>query len=162
MAAAALGLGEASLGFGAQKIAQWQGGPTFLFVPVADRAALSAARPCEPAWSAMMDFAQVHSAYVYTSDPSSPASTFHARMFAPTAGTPEDPATGSASCLLAAQLLASGELKEGLNSFTLKQGEDMGRPSQIALEVDVANGSLAAVRIAGTSVEVSEGWLEAE
>lgn len=162
MAAAALGIGEASIGFGAHKIAQWQGGPTFLFIPVADRVALSAARPCEPAWSAMMDFAQVHNAYVYMRDPSEPANIFHARMFAPTAGTPEDPATGSASCLLAAQLLASGELAEGLNSFALEQGEDMGRPSKIALEVEVADGRLAAVRIAGTSVRVSEGWLQAE
>jgi trans-2,3-dihydro-3-hydroxyanthranilate isomerase len=162
MAAAALGLGEASIGFGTHKLAQWQGGPTFLFMPVADRAALSASRPCEPAWSRMVDFAQAQNAYVYTRDPADPANVFHARMFAPTAGLPEDPATGAASCLLAAQLLASGELAEGLNSFALKQGEDMGRPSDIALEVDVANGSLAAVRIAGTSVTVSKGWVEAE
>jgi trans-2,3-dihydro-3-hydroxyanthranilate isomerase len=162
MAAAALGIAPASVGFAGHAIAQWQGGPTFLFIPVADRAALAAARPCEPAWSAMMDFAQVHNAYVYTRGPAGPASMFHARMFAPTAGTPEDPATGSASCLLAAQLLASGELAEGLNSFALKQGEDMGRPSEIALEVDVSGGNLAAVRIDGTSVKVSEGWLETE
>lgn len=110
----------------------------------------------------MMDFAQVHNAYVYVRDPADPANMFHARMFAPTAGTPEDPATGSASCLFAAQLLASGELAEGLNIVALRQGEDMGRPSKIALEVDVAAGRLAAVRLAGTSVTVTEGWLEAE
>lgn len=162
MAAAALGLEPRRIGFGAHKIAQWQGGPTFLFVPVANPSALAAARPCEPAWSAMMDHAGVHNAYVYAREPADPANTFRARMFAPTAGTPEDPATGSASALLAAQLLASGELSEGINAFTLRQGYDMGRPSDIAMEAEVSGANLTAVRIGGTSVAVSEGWIETE
>lgn len=159
MAAAALGLSAGDIGLPGHGIAQWQGGPTFLFVPVVNVVSLSSARPCEPAWSAMMDFADVHNAYVYTRDPSDPKNTLRSRMFAPTAGTPEDPATGSASALLAAQLLASGELAEGTNAFTLHQGHDMGRPSEIGMEADVSGGRLTAVRISGSSVPVSEGWL---
>jgi trans-2,3-dihydro-3-hydroxyanthranilate isomerase len=162
MAAAALGLSANDIGLPGHAIAQWQGGPTFLFLPLARVASLSAARPCEPAWSAMMDFAGVHNAYVYTRDAADPENTFRSRMFAPTAGTPEDPATGSASALLAAQLLASGVLREGLNRFTLHQGHDMGRPSEIGMEADVSGGRLTAVRISGSSVPVSEGWLVAE
>ena len=160
MAAAALGLAPHQIGFAAHKIAQWQGGPTFLFVPVTDTSALKSARPCEPAWSEMMDFADVHNAYVYT--PGEARNSYRSRMFAPTAGTPEDPATGSASALLAAQLLASGELKTGLNAFELQQGFDMGRPSQISMQADVSAGALSAVRIAGSSVSVSAGWLETD
>ena len=40
------------------------------------------------------------------------ATNLRARMFSPTAGIYEDPATGSASALLASQLLAHGVLKE--------------------------------------------------
>jgi trans-2,3-dihydro-3-hydroxyanthranilate isomerase len=161
MAAAALGLAVGEIGLPGHAIAQWQGGPTFLFVPVVNVASLSSARPCEPAWSAMMDFADVHNAYVYTRDPTDPGKTLRSRMFAPTAGTPEDPATGSASALLAAQLLASGELAEGTNVFTLHQGHDMGRPSEIGMEADVSGGRLTAVRISGSSVPVSEGFIQA-
>lgn len=51
----------------------------------------------------------------------------HARMFAPLAGTPEDPATGSAATPLAALLLSIS----GRNSaaFVIHQGTKMGRPS---------------------------------
>jgi trans-2,3-dihydro-3-hydroxyanthranilate isomerase len=161
MAAAALGLSADHIGMPGHAIGQWQGGPTFLFVPVANTASLSAARPCEPAWSAMMDFADVHNAYLYTRDPADPRNTLRSRMFAPTAGTPEDPATGSASALLAAQLLASGELAEGTNAFALKQGYEMGRPSDIGMEADVSGGSLTAVRISGSSVPVSQGVINA-
>ncbi len=161
MAAAALGLPLDAVCFGTHEIAQWQGGPTFLFIPLASRQALADARPCEPAWSRMIGFANVDNAYCYTQGGDDPKTAFRARMFAPTAGTPEDPATGSASSLLAAQLLASGELRQGLNSFRLEQGYEMGRPSDIALEVDVSGGQLEAVRIAGSSVSVSDGWIEA-
>jgi trans-2,3-dihydro-3-hydroxyanthranilate isomerase len=161
MAAAALGLSADHIGMPGHAIGQWQGGPTFLFVPVANTASLSSARPCEPAWSAMMDFADVHNAYLYTRDPADPRNTLRSRMFAPTAGTPEDPATGSASALLAAQLLASGELAEGTNAFALRQGYDMGRPSDIGMEADVSSGRLAAVRISGSSVPVSQGLINA-
>ena len=159
MAASALGIEVADIGFPGHDIAQWQGGPTFLYLPVRDLGILKAARPCEPAWSQMMEHASVDSAYLYTRDPAEGSNAFRARMFSPTAGIPEDPATGSASALLAAQLLASGELTEGLNSFSLRQGYEMGRPSDISLEVDVASGRLTAVRIAGSSVRVSEGTI---
>jgi len=50
-----------------------------------------------------------------------------ARMFAPLAGIPEDPATGSAACALAALLLSRTDLKE--HRLTIHQGVEMGRPS---------------------------------
>jgi trans-2,3-dihydro-3-hydroxyanthranilate isomerase len=82
---------------------------------------------------------------------------YRARMFSPTAGIPEDPATGSASALLAAQLLASGAVGEGETRLVLHQGVEMGRPSVIGLAAKVAAGRLVEVRIAGSAVPVSEG-----
>jgi trans-2,3-dihydro-3-hydroxyanthranilate isomerase len=78
-------------------------------------------------------------------------------MFSPTAGIPEDPATGSATAILAAQLRASGVLADGANRFHLRQGVEMGRASDLFLSVDVVSGAVQAVRIRGAAVPVSEG-----
>ncbi len=161
VAAAALGLSPGEIGFGAHKPGVWIGGPAFLFLPLASRAALAKARPSEPAWGEMTGVAKVDAAYCYVAGGENDATDFSARMFAPRAGTPEDPATGSASALLAAQFLASAVLNDGLNAFALEQGYDMGRPSDISLEVDVAGNAITAVRISGSSVAVSEGEIEA-
>jgi trans-2,3-dihydro-3-hydroxyanthranilate isomerase len=44
----------------------------------------------------------------------------------------------------------------------IEQGFEMGRPSLIELEADVAGGRITAVRVGGSSVLMSEGWIEAE
>lgn len=51
------------------------------------------------------------------------------RMFAPLAGTWEDPATGSANATLAALLLSKGDTTEAI--FEVTQGVEMGRPSEL-------------------------------
>jgi trans-2,3-dihydro-3-hydroxyanthranilate isomerase len=148
LAANALDINAADIG--PHTIGVHQGGPTFLYVPVNSRDALRRARPIEPFWSEMIDAGGVDNAYLYTPD-------FDARMFSPTAGIPEDPATGSASALLASQLLANDALNEGVNHYNLTQGEDMGRPSQINLTVTVQNGAITSVDVAGRAVPISKG-----
>lgn len=59
------------------------------------------------------------------------ADQIHARMFAPLAGTYEDPATGSANAALAAFLLSIDGGEEA--HFTTRQGIEMGRPSLLHL-----------------------------
>jgi len=152
--AAALGLDGDEIGSGAHRPGLWQGGPRFLYAPVASLKALGRARPIEPHWSAQMQAAGVDSIYLYTPGE---GCDFRARMFSPTAGIPEDPATGSASAILAAQLLAAGALGEGETRFTLRQGVEMGRPSEIGLTAVIASGKLVEVRIAGSAVQVGEG-----
>lgn len=135
------------------------GGPTFIFVPVASRQALARARACEPLCSSIPQAFGGTGGYLYYMDPVT--REVHARMFAPSGGIPEDPATGSASALLASQLKLAGILREGTQSFKLLQGYDMGRPSQIQLEIDVSNNELSAVRVSGTSVPISTGLMVA-
>ena len=53
-----------------------------------------------------------------------------ARFFAPDAGVPEDPATGSAAVALAAALTSAGE-PEG--RVSIEQGEEAGYPSRVEL-----------------------------
>ena len=150
----ALGLAPDEIGFGAHRPGVWQGGPRFLYVPVASRDVLGRARAIQPHWDAVMAAAGVDSAYLYTTGD---GCDFRARMFSPTAGIPEDPATGSATAILAAQLLASGALPEGVTRFHLRQGVEMGRASDLFMTVDMAGGKIAAVRIRGAAVPISQG-----
>ena len=64
--AAALGLASGEIGFGAHRPGVWQGGPRFLYVPVASLAVLGRARAIQPHWDAVMAAARVDSAYLYT------------------------------------------------------------------------------------------------
>lgn len=150
----ALGLKAGEIGFGAHRPGVWQGGPRFLYVPVASLDVLARARAMQPHWDAVMQAAGVDSAYLYTPGE---GCDFRARMFSPTAGIPEDPATGSATAILAAQLMASGVLAEGVTRFHLRQGVEMGRASDLFMTVEVAKGAIAAVRIRGAAVPISEG-----
>ncbi|MEE2946151.1 MAG: PhzF family phenazine biosynthesis protein [Pseudomonadota bacterium] len=92
---------------------------------------------------ASLDFAQ----FVYWVN----GDEIHARMFAPLDNIPEDPATGSATATLAAlRANITGEEQ----SFTLHQGEDMGRHSVIG--VRTTNG---AITISGAAKRTMEGQL---
>lgn len=152
--ARALDLDPDAIGFGQHAPGIWQGGPAFLYVPVADLATLARARPIEPHWSALMDSAGVDSAYLYT--PGADCD-FRARMFSPTAGIPEDPATGSATAILAAQLRAARALRSGVQAFSLRQGVEMGRPSELRLTVDYTPEGIRAAHIRGAAVPLSQG-----
>jgi trans-2,3-dihydro-3-hydroxyanthranilate isomerase len=154
--AAALGLSITDIGFGFHRPGLWQGGPRFLYAPVADLPTLARARPIQPVWSAVMQAAGVDSIYLYTEGPDC---DYRARMFSPTAGIPEDPATGSASAILAAQLLVAGALSEGETRLALRQGVEMGRPSEIGLTIVQQGGRLAQVRVAGSAVPIASGQI---
>ena len=153
--AAALALTPSDIGFGRHDINLLEGGPEFMYVPVASRGALSRAKICDPEWTGICGLANTNSVFVYCRD----GANFCSRMFAPADGIPEDPATGSASAIFAAQLLAAGDLAEGENKFILKQGDDMGRPSTIKLKIDVSHGQIRSIKIKGTAVLISKGQI---
>ena len=87
-------------------------------------------------------------------------SAFHARMFAPEHGVPEDPATGSAAVGFAGVVHRFDALPDGLHKRVIEQGFEMGRPSLIELSLHVEGGRLEAVRIGGHAVRVAEGMIE--
>jgi len=160
--AAALGITADEIGFEGHSPVLLRGGPTFFFVPVPSRKIIEKARPCEPAWSALMAVlgkheAYVDAAYVYAKGGDGKETSFRSRMFAPGGGIPEDPATGSATALLARQLLNADKLKDGKHRFIIEQGYEMKRPSDLILEADVAQGDLVEVRIGGQAVRVTSG-----
>lgn len=107
------------------------------------RTDLAAFREGNAAHPSGLDFAQF--AYMREGD------VVHARMFAPLDNIPEDPATGSACATLGA-LLAHLETQD--LTLRIHQGDDMGRPSVIAVSTDGA-----AVTVSGQAVKMKEGRL---
>jgi trans-2,3-dihydro-3-hydroxyanthranilate isomerase len=69
----------------------------------------------------------------------------------------EDPATGSAAGSLGAYLVRHGKLAPG-HTLTILQGEEMGRPSHIEVEV-TQRGKKLVPRVSGAAVKVFEGTI---
>lgn len=74
-------------------------------------------------------------------------------------GIIEDPATGSAGGSLGAYLVQHGNLKTG-ETLTITQGVEMGRPSEIRVEVGSDRGRLVP-KVSGSAVRILEGSIEA-
>jgi trans-2,3-dihydro-3-hydroxyanthranilate isomerase len=74
-------------------------------------------------------------------------------------GIIEDPATGSAGGSLGAYLVRHGKLNAD-QELTIMQGVEMGRPSQIHVQVREDRGKLVP-RVSGSAVRILEGHIEA-
>ncbi|MEX0707056.1 MAG: PhzF family phenazine biosynthesis protein [Woeseia sp.] len=74
---------------------------------------------------------------------------FHARNPFPVGGVVEDPATGAAAAALGGYLRDAGLVKAPHN-FVIRQGEDMGRPGLLHVEVP-ENGGIV---VSGTAVDL--------
>lgn len=74
-------------------------------------------------------------------------------------GVQEDPATGSAAGSLGAYLVQHGKLDLG-RQLTIQQGIEMGRPSEIAVEITEEKRHLVP-KVSGSAVRVMEGVIEA-
>ncbi len=154
--AAALGLEPADITFENHKASIWTAGNPFQFVPVRNGGVLAAANPVREAWvEAFGD----DSAFLYTRDVEGHDHDFRARMFAPMSGIEEDPATGSAVAAFAGLVQQYDDHPDGEHLILIEQGDDMGRPSVIRLEMTVMSGALEAARIGGNAVRVGEGVL---
>jgi len=136
---------------------QYSCGVPYLFVPVRDRAVLARARPDISAWERVLQGAWAQMAFVFCREPELPGSHIRARMFAPTLGVFEDPATGSAAAALAGYLADRERATSGTLRWVVEQGFEMGRPSLIHVDAEKTNGKVSVVRVGGTAVKVSEG-----
>jgi trans-2,3-dihydro-3-hydroxyanthranilate isomerase len=74
-------------------------------------------------------------------------------------GIIEDPATGSASGSFGAYLVQHGRLRPG-QTLHIKQGVEMGRPSDIQVEIESQRGRLVP-KVSGAAIRICEGHIEA-
>ena len=152
----ALGVSPGEIGFENHRPTRYSAGVPYAFVPMRGLEAIARARMIPPFWESAFG---PHGAYLYCRETVHTTANFHARMFAPDLAN-EDPATGSAAVAFAAAIHRFDDLKDGTRKMLIEQGYEMGRPSQINLEITVAGSQLRQVRIGGRAVRVSRGTLE--
>jgi len=134
-------------------------GLPFLIAEVSDRDALESVDVNLTELRRLRAEGVCHDVHVYTH--SGDEFDIRARMFAPLNGMPEDPATGSANCALAALLTDLRAEDEGDFSWRIAQGVEMGRPSVLTARTEKRREAEARVWIGGSSVLVSEGPINA-
>ena len=157
--AGALGLDRREIGFDGHVPTIFSAGVAFTFVPVSSLAALERVRLDTMLWSQAIRPSDQPHAFAYCRQTRDAGHDFHARMFAPALGITEDPATGAAVAAFAGVIMRFEQPGDGEHRFTIEQGYEMGRPSQITLELTVAGGTLVSARIGGSAVMISEGVL---
>lgn len=148
--AAALNLDSAAISDVGLPLARSSTGLPFLVVPVSF---LSILGDCEPNMAAIEDCCEAVDAvgvYAFTFDTLSAEATAHGRMFAPLAGVPEDPVTGTASGAVGAYLREFGAIDE--MEMVFEQGHFIDRPGRIRVRIDetVRVGGRAAVALDGS------------
>jgi trans-2,3-dihydro-3-hydroxyanthranilate isomerase len=78
------------------------------------------------------------------------------RMFAPSGGVAEDPATGSAAGPLAMHVARHGRIAFG-DEIEIAQGAEIGRPSTLYARVEGSTDKLESVEVGGSAVIVARG-----
>jgi len=135
-------------------------GLPFLMAELVDRSALARARVDFNGFEAIASQGIAPDVHLYVR--SADDFDIRARMFAPADGVPEDPATGSANCALAALLAQRSEKADGHFHFRIAQGVEMGRPSVLEARAEKRAGDVVASWIAGTCASVGEGVIEVD
>lgn len=129
-------------------------GLPFLLIPATYLSTVGNADPNMDAVEALSDEFDVTGLYLFTFDALDAEATLHARMFAPGAGVPEDPVTGTASGAAGAYLRRfnafDGDLPQPMR---FEQGHFIDRPGTVF--VDVAE----TIRVGGNGVVSLTGEL---
>jgi trans-2,3-dihydro-3-hydroxyanthranilate isomerase len=159
--ATALGLRAEDIGLELFKPSRWSGGVPMTLVPIRGLDAIRRCRTNLAVWDTAFGQDERGMAYIFCRETIEPGSAFHARMFAPRLGVPEDPATGGAAAAFAGAYVHFERPPDGHRGLFLEQGYEMGRPSLIKLSVTVREGQLTAATISGDAIVVSEGTIEA-
>jgi trans-2,3-dihydro-3-hydroxyanthranilate isomerase len=130
---------------------------SFLFLPVSGLEAIAHAKPT---LDLLREGFPHPDMFVFCRRSVTKEAAFHARMFSPAMGIPEDPATGSAVAALAGVIMKyEPPQHDGRHEYIIEQGFEMGRPSMIRLELEIVSLQLARIRIGGNAVKVAEGTL---
>ncbi|NOX83706.1 MAG: PhzF family phenazine biosynthesis protein [Alphaproteobacteria bacterium] len=154
---AALGLPQGAVDRKRHRPRSISAGAVYVYV-CAELEAVRGARLNSSAFDAL-GFDQTVGVYLYAAGGDAPDADYHARMFAPTAGIAEDPATGSAAAALPGQIARAETLSDGEHRWVIEQGYEIGRPSRIIATVETANGAVQSVRIGGAAVPVQTGQI---
>lgn len=154
----ALGLAREDLGAWAAPAVT---GDTDLLLPIAGLGPLRALRPDLPTLGAVAEARGLRGTCVVSRETVEPGSGTHCRVFVPHFGVPEDIVTGSVHSPMGLWLAEAGALllAAGRAAFTAEQGDTLGRPGRLRVEVEGAGGAAPQVRVGGSAVTVLSGSL---
>ena len=163
LAAAALRLPAAAVAGTGLPVQVVSCGVPYLIVPLESRAAVDSARLEATAYEKLGSETALGQIAIYlftTERAASDSATVYSRMFAPTIGIGEDPATGSAAGPLGCYLVAHAVI-DSANAATIMnlQGVRMGRPSVIHMAIASDGPAITRVRVGGEAVLAGEGTL---
>lgn len=133
-------------------------GIPFLCIELRDRAALARSRLAADA-AERVTLSDGVGVLLYTRD-AADGFDLQARMYGVGVGVDEDPATGSAAAALAGLLALLDERSDVTLHWRIAQGVEMGRPSLLEASADKQDGTVTAIRVAGSAIRVAEGWIE--
>lgn len=122
-------------------------GPGHVFVALDSEEAVATVRP---QLDALADLSVAVNCFAGSAD------SWKTRMFYPAGGVPEDPATGSAAGPLAVHLARHRWTAFG-DPITIRQGEEIGRPSVLHAVARGTHERIEAVEVGGAAIIVAEG-----
>ena len=134
-------------------------GYPFLLVVLKSVEALGRARIRMESWERTLQRAWAPEIFLAAKDPSVSPMHWRARMFAPGIRLPEDPATGAAVAAFGGWLGMKEPMPSGSFAWSVEQGVEMGRPSQLEVRIEKEDGKVTAVRVSGHAVLMTEGML---
>ena len=123
-------------------------GPSFVYVALRTPEEVSALRPN---FQELMDFTSGIDCFAHVG-----GNRWKARMFAPSSGVAEDPATGSAAGPLAVHLLRHGRIASG-EEIEIEQGTELKRPSLLYARASGTAEEIERVEVGGSAVVVARG-----
>jgi trans-2,3-dihydro-3-hydroxyanthranilate isomerase len=138
----ALGVNGSSL-----PVERYDNGVRHTFVALGSREQVAALRP---------DYSALEGLQVMANCFAGSGTSWKTRMFAPSDGVAEDPATGSAAGPLVCHLCRHGLVEWG-TEIEISQGEEIGRPSTLYARTEGRDGSIERVEVSGRAVVVARG-----
>ncbi|WP_312918076.1 PhzF family phenazine biosynthesis protein [Stenotrophomonas sp.] len=153
VAAPALPEGLAALAKPGHTQELWNNGPDWWLLEAGSEAALRRYKPELAAIGALPGRGKL--AVYAPADRPDVGYQYAVRAFAPGVGINEDPVTGSANALVAAQLLAQGRIKP-FQQYLASQGRELGRNGEVRVEVDAESN----IWIGGEVQQVIAGQIE--
>ncbi len=98
---------------------------------------------------------------VFTDQTLDSDSAIHSRVFAPSLGIVEDPATGSAAGAAGAYLFKNKLLLNDYNNMIIEQGHMVGRPSSLFVSIEQNKNEIQSIQVGGESLTLIKGEITA-
>ncbi|HXD74672.1 MAG TPA: PhzF family phenazine biosynthesis protein [Vicinamibacterales bacterium] len=161
-AAAAIGVQDSAVGGTGLPVQVVSCGLPYVLVPLTTRRAVDNAVVNPDLLGTFLHQAGVEECgvFLFSTERATDKATAYSRMFAPTLGVPEDPATGSASgplgCYLVRHKIVPAARAGAMMSL---QGVKMGRPSHVHISIGAEGTEIRSVRVGGEAVLAGEGVL---